>query len=235
MDCEFLGRYIGLYLDGELALEERVEIESHLRVCEKCREATSREARIRSFIRQSLLDVRAPRSLRDHISSTILDQTRAENHRVLLVAAVAVFVVVGAGYLAFTVQHHDPTAVAIAVHQETSDTEIIGTRQQVADFLASHAPFSTRIPLEDHEGLRLIGARVTKLGDQPAVVFFYDAEGQRVSIAQYPTREGEEPNLVVGNRDGFTVVTWGDRNLTHTVVSNSQDVKRFIPASYGVK
>jgi anti-sigma factor (TIGR02949 family) len=238
MECDAIGRYLDLYLDGELAAEERAEIETHLRDCGACREATGREARIRTSMRQALLSVRAPRSLHDQVARRLREGAWMEPQRTVVLSYAAVaLLVVGVGYSAtlFLPGRTSPSDDAVAVHRQTTGTEVYGDRTQVAAFLRDHAPFPTRVPVADQDGLKLVGARVTKLGEVPAVLYLYEADGHRVSIAQYPTSNEGAPGLVVDQRSGLMVATWRDRDLTQTVVGDlpEPEVRRFIPASFG--
>ena len=239
MNCDVLTRYLDLYLDGELAVEERAEVEAHLRACEDCRGIASIEARLRAAVRHALGAVRAPRSLHDHVARRLRDHGRwSESQRTMVLAWAAVaLVVIGVGYAATMVvmPGRDPAADAVAAHVAATDSEVWGDRGHVTDFLLAHAPFAPRVPIEDREGVRLVGARVAQLGATPAVVYLYDVGGRRVSIAQYRSAEDQGPSMTLDHREGYAVATWRDRDLTQTVVGDLPDheVRQFIPASFG--
>ena len=76
MDCDVLSRYLDLYLDGELAIEERSEVEAHVRTCGACRAVVTAEARFRAVLRQQLLSVRAPGSLREQVRERLAARRR---------------------------------------------------------------------------------------------------------------------------------------------------------------
>lgn len=239
MDCETLGRYLDLYLDGELAAEERAEIEAHLKACLGCREAAASEVRFRTGLREVLLSARAPASLREQVTRRIRQEANAGNGRflpsLLAAAAVMMIAVVGYGVVSLTSGHDDPVQDLVEVHRVSSGSEVFGTRDQVLGFLRTHAPFPFRVPIPDGEDTRLVGARVTRLGDSPAVVYLYDVGGRRVTIAQYPEPSGNADREVrMDRRAGFVVATFGNQGLTQTVVSDLPDheVRRFLPASY---
>jgi len=210
MNCDVLDRYLDLYLDGELAAEERAEVEVHLRACGPCREAATIEARLRAAVRQTLLSVRAPGSLHEAVAQRVRDG-RLPVHRTTLIVAYAavVTVVAGAGYGAVAFfSATSPADDAVAVHLAASGSEVLGDRGQVTEFLKTHAPFAFQLPLEDREGVRLVGARVTTLGAVPAVVYLYDVDGQRVSVAQYPQGDLAEDHVRLDRRSGVTVASW---------------------------
>ncbi len=240
MDCETLARYLDLYLDGERALEERAEVESHLKGCPGCQEAAAAEVRFRTGLRQALLSARAPASLREQVSRRLQQEVSAAGNArflpaLLAAAAVLMIAVVGYGVLALWTVPEDPVQDVVEAHRVSSDSEVFGDRDQVLGFLRAHAPFRFRVPVPDGEDARLVGARVTRFGASPAVVYLYDVGGRRVTIAQYPAPDtGPGPGLRLDRRAGFVVATYGDQGLTQTVVSDLPDreVRRFLPASY---
>ncbi len=240
MDCETLARYLDLYLDGELALEERAEVEAHLKGCPGCQEAAAAEVRFRTGLRQALLSARAPASLREQVSRRLQQEVSAAGNArflpaLLAAAAVLMIAVVGYGVLALWTVPEDPVQDVVEAHRVSSDSEVFGDRDQVLGFLRAHAPFRFRVPVPDGEDARLVGARVTRFGASPAVVYLYDVGGRRVTIAQYPAPDtGPGPGLRLDRRAGFVVATYGDQGLTQTVVSDLPDreVRRFLPASY---
>lgn len=240
MNCDALSRYLDLYLDGELAPEERVEIEVHLRSCPDCREAATSEARFRGRVRETLLQVRAPRSLHDQVARRLSSRRFETTFYPVFAYAAGVLLLAGIGYGAMNLyvrEVPDPLEGAVAVHAASSGTEVFGDATRIASFLKEKAPFQARIPFADREGLRLVGARVTTLGTRPAVVFQYDAGGRQVSVAQYPRGTeagagGAAPRLE--SRDGYLVASYPEQDLVQTVIGDmpEQEVQRFLPASF---
>jgi anti-sigma factor (TIGR02949 family) len=240
MDCETLSRYLDLYLDGELAVEERVEVEAHVRGCDACRRIVTGEARFRAVLRQQLLSVRAPGSLREAVHERLASRRRHSPLNwmptLAYAAAVAGVAVLGYAVIATYPKAPDPVAGAVAAHVAASGPEVSGDREQVESFLRTHAPFSYRLPLADREDIRLVGARVTRLNGLPAVVYQYEAGGKRFSVAQYqPPEGGGEVAPRLDHQDGYTVATYPDRGLVQTLVGDLPDgeVSRIIPAAWG--
>lgn len=240
MDCDALSRYLDLYLDGELALEERAEVEAHVRGCGACREVVTAEARFRAVLRQHLLSVRAPGSLREQVRERLMMARRRPSPAVwtpplAYAAAVACVAVLGYMVIATYPKSPDPVAGAVAAHVAASGLEVSGDRSQVESFLNANAPFSYRLPVPEQDGIRLVGARVTRLNGLPAVVYQYDTGGRRFTVAQYRAPEGvEEVPAHLDHRDGFTVATYPDRGLVQTLVGDLPDgeVSRIVPAAW---
>ncbi len=239
MECDVLSRYMDLYLDGELAVQERVEVETHIRGCEGCRRFVTGESRFRAVLRQQMLAVRAPGSLRDQVTEKLKGHRRSSTPAwrpsIAYAAAVAGVAILGYLVIATYPKAQDPVAGAVAAHVASTGLEMSGDRDQVETFLRLHAPFSYRLPVADREGIRLVGARVTRLNGLPAVVYQYDAGGKMFSVAQYRIPEGAaevQPRL--DHQDGFTVATYPDRGLIQTLVGDLPDgeVSRIVPAAW---
>ncbi len=242
MDCEVLSRYLDLYLDGELALEERAEVEAHVRTCDECKTAISLETRFRAALRQSFSTIRAPGSLHEGVARRLREHragSRTPAWGPSLAYAATLLVVAGAGYafLTMTASPPDPASSVVAAHTASSGTEVYGDVERVSTFLKEHAPFQAHVPIGDREGLRLIGARVTQLASgTPAIVYLYDLGGRRMTVAQYPAPEGAAPSGVrLGRQDGLTVVTFPEGGLVQTLVGDvpEREVPKIIPASFG--
>jgi len=237
MNCDVLGRYLDLYLDGELALEERAEVEAHLRACEQCRQAATHEARFRAAVRHALLTVRAPRSLHEQVARRLRARASEQpRFNMALAWAASIAVVVGVGYGGVVIlSSDDPLDDVVAVHAASSGSEVYGDMEHVNAFLRQHAPFTYRVPFVDRDGLRLVGARVTRVAALPAIVYLYDFKGRRISVAQYPLSDPAQPAGVrVDHRDGYTVATWRDSGLQQAVVGDAPDreVMQILPAAW---
>jgi hypothetical protein len=156
-----------------------------------------------------------------------------------LAYAATLLAVAGAGYgvLDLTGAPPDPTSSVVATHNAVTGNEVYGDVELVSTFLKEHAPFQTLVPIGDREGVRLIGARVTRLGGgTPAVVYLYDVGGRRMTVAQYPAPEGGAPSgLRLGRQNGLTVATFPEGGLVQTLVGDvpEREVPQIIPASLG--
>jgi len=239
MDCETLSRYLDLYLDAELAEQERAEVEAHLRGCEPCRQAAAAEVRFRVGLREALQAARAPASLREQVARRVRAEAHASSRwttTLAVAAAILVIGVVGYGVVSTVAPPADPMGEVVAAHQSAVNSEVFGTSDRVLDFLNTHAPFAYRVPLPEGPDVRLVGARVSRVGLEPAVLYLYDVAGRRVTIAQYPQHPGERLEPSLDRRAGYLVATYGEGGLAHTVVGDLPDreVRRFLPASYEV-
>ncbi len=239
MTCEAVARYLDLYLDRELAVEECGQVETHLAGCEGCRRAATIETRFRAALRDALCDEHAPRSLHEQV------RVRLRSERVhttprwaprMAVAAGVAFVAAGA-WFAFgpTQDSIDPAQRLLADYEAASGSEVEGDAVRVASFLQERSPFRTRLPIAEREGLRLIGAQIKRWDDTPVVVYRYEMNGKRFLVAQYPsTAQAGESRLRIDDRPGYVVASYRDGDLAHTLIGDVPPsvVPSVIPATY---
>ena len=62
LDCTELERSIDAYLDGEFDARERIEVDTHLAGCARCRALAESQRRVRDAIRARLREAMAPAS-----------------------------------------------------------------------------------------------------------------------------------------------------------------------------
>jgi anti-sigma factor RsiW len=239
MNCMDAERYYELYLDGELDTPDMREVELHLGSCASCAMAVGREKLFRARFGQQMQTVKAPGSLADIVRSRTARRATAFAYRNFAVAA-SILVVIGVGvpvFLSVTrpdINIDEASSRVVMAHRQSSDSEVYGNRQVIQGFVKAKAPFPSDIPVEDNEARHLIGARLASLGDRPAIIYMYDVNGRRVSVAQYLKASSKAPDsLRIGQQGNYTVATCPKGDIVQTVVGEgSRDtVKQFIPAS----
>jgi len=238
MVCEEAVRYEDLYLDGEMAPDERLRMEAHLAACPACRNRVTEWLRFHTVVRQRMGEVRAPASLREALDHRLRRERNPSRRRLIplaLAASLALTLPLAKGLWS---RPEDPLPLedhAVATHLAIAGPEVQGDRATVESFLQARVPFPVRVPLPDQPGIRLLGARVARVGSRPAVVYLYDASGHRVSVTQYAPAGEDLPGAPrVGQRDGLTVVTYPAEGLVQTVVGDlpEAEVSGIVPAAW---
>jgi len=236
MTCEEAGRYEDLYLDGEMAPEERGRMEAHLAACPSCRLRVAEWVRLRAAVRQRMQEVQAPTSLREAVTHRLRGERSPLRRWVVPLALAASLAVVllrvwpAAQDALAPLEEH-----AVATHLAVAGPEVQGDRATVESFLQGRVPFPVRVPLPDRPDIRLLGARIARVGARPAVVYLYDASGHRLSVTQYaPAGESLPAAPRIGQRDGLTVVTYPAEGLVQTVVGDLPEsaVTGIVPAAW---
>jgi anti-sigma factor (TIGR02949 family) len=239
MTCENFYRFLDLFVDGELSPEENAEMMAHLESCERCRTLAEAEIILKEKIRDANISKRAPKSLRSQVHQAVSREASSFwRSRVFFGGALAIGV--SASALLVVVLLHskatpeDLSDLAVQNHEEVTGQEVFGDAQKVTKFLETHAPFKFKIPLQPSPSLNLVGAKVTNLGSRPAVFYFYDCHGKRLSVAQYPEKKAKPSSPHVFRKKQYLVATYDDNGLAHTVVGDMKEaeVLNFLPAGF---
>jgi anti-sigma factor RsiW len=74
MDCRQVRTYVDLFIDDELELRDRVDVEGHLDLCANCNRFVARETSLRAALRAKLATPPAPAALRASILKAIANE-----------------------------------------------------------------------------------------------------------------------------------------------------------------
>jgi anti-sigma factor RsiW len=246
MDCRDVERFAQLRLDGEIEAVDCMSLDRHLEACVHCRERVERERIVQSTLSaklkeaSSLSESQCPAAMR----TRILARTRADERArafplaraSLAASAVGVLAVVSWG--ATLSGSGSSTALVeetVARHSSNLPPEFRAPDEdEVHRFLERNLRYPVQVP---HLGrndapVRLVGARLSNISDRDAAYVMYDQRGAKVSLFAVPAPrrlgepEGFERRTVgqtvylVGQRRGYNVVSWRDRDLFYSLVSD---------------
>ncbi|MGM0574254.1 MAG: zf-HC2 domain-containing protein [Myxococcota bacterium] len=259
MNCDDVRNGIYVFLDGEFAAPEEGAFQRHVDGCPGCRDLVRREATFLSHVKESLETPRMPDSVRAHVEAALADAPAHYDaggegasdsggfapwwSRPWLMATPAALAV---SVLVFWAWPGDEAAAGdsgvlrqvVAVHTHELPMEVRGSEEQVRAFLQENVPFAVTIPFEDVETMKLVGARLTRVGEQPAVLFRYAMAGRPLTVLQASDAAlraaAAEHAPRVEHVGGYGVVSYGARGVRNTVVGNvpEHDLLRLVPASY---
>lgn len=186
---------------------------------------------------------RPPADLRGRI----LSQARAEDHRRsfplgrLIGAGLAMSAI---GALSWTAGNDETSMLeeTVARHSSNLPPEVRARSldedpedPEVHRFLERNLRYPVAVPHLGRSDLpvRLIGARLSNISDRDAAYMMYDHRGAKVSLFAVPapnrtleSAKGFERRavggrvLLVGQRRGYNVVSWRDRDLMYSLVSD---------------
>lgn len=229
MKCEDIRNATYVYLDGEFAPPEEAAFERHLEGCLGCRTTLEAERSFLEAFRTELKPQPAPQSLRDAVARGLRQTPIAtkpaaptDSRMWLPLAAAACAAALVVLVVDSSQSATDPVAdEAIAAHQSALPMEAQGSREQIKRFLQAHVPFAVQVPFDGEPEIRLIGARLTRYNGRHAVLFNFDAKGERISVLQVASGDSDMANDAISeHRQGYKVVTFRHRGLTNSVVGN---------------
>jgi anti-sigma factor RsiW len=266
LDCAELQRTLETYLDGELASREQLEAEAHLGACPSCRTLADREGRERAALRAKLRAAMgdgspagsAPDELRDRIRVALVQERRSSWRRWLSPSRAAAVLAGCAAILAVAVllRPAPPPAHAAAdpliedaVRKHSRDLPLEVTAaavgpESVAGWFNGKLDFNASPPRFGHGGVRLIGARLSHILDQPAAYVRYDLPRGHAGlfILDDPHRRFGAAGRVlpagagtvrIANARGFNVAVWRRNEIVYSLVSDldEQDLARLVEAA----
>ena len=265
MNCSEVQSSVYVYLDGEFAEPESDSYRAHLDACPSCHAYVSQEASFLVGIRESLVAPKAPESLRHRIEATLaitpvseklIAQTPSRERSgwgawtgLPVAAAVALALVIVLPGTQADAEVDPEITHAVTAHHRRMPSEIAGSKDRVREYLQRSVSFAVEAPLAETELVKLLGARLTQVRGEPAVVYQYLVGSQRISVLQSSSRtrtkrgrvrRATRPNQTrttvrkLHHREGYAVVTYETRGITHAVVSAMPEAElmRIVPASH---
>lgn len=244
MDCAELARSAEALLDGEFDERERAEAAAHLATCDPCRRSMEALARTREAVRRKLREAlgpatpwgSAPATLRAGVSAALERQRLPWIRRVLspLPLAAAAACAAGALLVIYT-RGGAPLADEVAAkHGRSLPLEVTAASvgpESVASWFRGKVDFNTRLPEFRQAGVRLIGGRISNIGDQPAAYMRYELPHGQMGLFIVEDRErrfgSEGRELRVGparvrlvNARGYNVAVWRHDEIVYSLVSD---------------
>jgi anti-sigma factor RsiW len=258
MDCDDLGRLLDAYLDGELAPGERSEVEFHFRGCDACRAAAAREGAARAALRTRLRAAMgpgtpagsAPLDLRDRIHLALVKRDPPSWRSWLSPLRLAAIGACAAGALMVLVLHGraDSSLVDESIRKHVRDLPLEVTTasagpDSIGRWFTGKLDFNAAPP-RFHGPVRLVGARLSNIGDRPAAYVRYEAPRGHLGLFIFddPDRrfEGTGRVMKVGpatvrlaNTRGFNVAVWRHNEIVYSLVADldEDDLTRLVEAA----
>lgn len=223
-DCRFVQRHLGAFVDGELDPGSMVAIDRHVDACVGCQESLGFERVSRSLVRQSLSGAETPTGLRSRLSAA-LDAAPAPASRpssirwqvvggaMGSVAAVALFVVMGASQNAFGGLSASAFSVrpmledVVRLHSSALPADVPATpdaAEVVPQYFQGRVAFPVRPARFRRSDVRFLGARYANVQARNAVALFYDVGGSRVTVVVYeapPLAGDPSQRMRLGSRE----------------------------------
>ena len=211
------------FLDDELAVEERREVELHILDCEPCRAHVDRERSELAGLRHQLRAPAAPDMLRARLlqSLDVEDKTTRQRARkqalsawllpgfAMTAAAAALAVFIGIRPIA---ESATTTVASEAVRQQMRQAPLEVQGASTGPWVAQHFQPDLELPrfadnsadssAKTGEALELMGARLTSLGGQNAAQLFYQlhsVDGENGRIVAFVIKDVNPDDLQGGH------------------------------------
>jgi anti-sigma factor RsiW len=234
------------YLDGELDASASADVERHIESCLHCQALIAAAGEASEALRGRASRLRAPASLRARIARDLdeeeievvrLSPARPARRQFWFGAASGMGVSAIAAVMVLAVMAppapESLTAALVDEHVRALSSgrtiEVVSSSHHtVKPWFAGRAPLSPPVSDFAADGFALAGGRVDKVAGGKAAVVVYRHGAHEIDLYVWPSRGAGPPPRA--ERRGYHLVSWRDRDLTLTAVSDVQpgELDRFV-------
>lgn len=245
------------YIDGELPETEVLAFRLHLQLCPACRETEALQRRFLAVVRIAAAGGPSlPSGLEKGVRASLHSArfTRGRFVRSIAIAATVVLVFTGM-VVRFVVRDRAAAPLLVAAKTSIHSIAALATNEHIARlqrlapleietsdarvlarWAQTRVPFGVVLPAFDNPSLEAVGARITRLGAEPALSAAYQLDGQPVTLLvtgsalDSPESASGESfrglRFHLGYDRGFRTITWADKGLSYVLVSSLGDEGR---------
>ena len=235
MVCELWKTRLDTYLDGELASEEMLALDSHVHSCPTCGADALVRVQMKRSVQAAGKRFTPSPEFRKSVQRRIEAKPRRSSFGIawMMVSAVtAVLVVIGSA----TIYRGLDTARAEQVYSEVADlhvgmlassapVDVLSTdRHTVKPWFQGKVPFAFDLPELQNSEFSLLGGRMTYLAQTPGAHLVYEIRKHRISVLVF--QEGSlrarlEESTPAKKQLSFNVETWSHGGLRYFVIGDT--------------
>jgi anti-sigma factor RsiW len=244
MNCDSAKALIFPYVDGELALVQRDEMDAHLAGCGACRRFVEQELHFRDAYVSRLRPDPAPAHVRESVdrllaglTGTTIARSRSRYRRLALAAMAVVLVGAGAALgigLQSWRQRGDMlielTEASVDQHQKLASgllppDLVAASPRTVEAWFRRRLDFNVSVPELKHTSLTLLGARIVHLANVEVAALAYQVDQNSVSLFVIPDEAyrrlglSEKPKFKMLHHRGYDVIIWRQHGSGYALVS----------------
>jgi anti-sigma factor RsiW len=224
------------YLDEELDLGVRTEVEEHLAICRNCSDVYARILERQSNIRSLAREYEAPEELRRTVHTALIRAAADEDKSKRPSASWQWMAIAASVLLAFSLawnigqlRSRSPEREMLAESILSSHVrslmgthlmDVVSTDQHtVKPWFAGRLDFSPVVKDLAPQGFPLIGGRIEYLSGRSAAALIYQRRQHIINLFTWPvtTADGKESHL---SRNGYNLVQWSQGPMTYWAVSD---------------
>jgi anti-sigma factor RsiW len=239
MNCEEAGRLLDPYLDGELEVNPRRELEQHLSRCPSCCCLAQQGQESRFFFRASARTYKAPPQLRTKVLAAVRREKAKQTYAFLrqpLVYVAAGFVLslsLALNILFPDVGNEDSRQAVLRHSGSISADHLVdvasGNPRVVKSWLTAKLDFSPPVIGFPSSAYSLLGGRVDVIQNRSVATVVYKNDKDVVSLFCWPTKKEQ-----LSQRDYFTgdyhVCAWSNAECNYILISkrSGRKIEEFV-------
>jgi anti-sigma factor RsiW len=242
MTCDEARYFLNAYVDGELELTRRLDVETHLAGCAGCKAAAEQIANFNSLVRTEMEAYRAPRELKSKIRTSLRKESEPKFAYLFkygrpLAYAAAILVLSFAlawGWLTLSrSKHQDLIAEAISNHSRSLMVSHLvdchsSDQQTVQPWFNGQLDYSPSVVKLEEAGYTLVGGRVDILEKRPVAAIVYQRGKQIINLFVWPAA-GRKIDIDARSERGYQYCGWNQAGLNYLCVSeiSGDDLEKF--------
>ena len=244
MNCQEAHRLIHPYLDGELDLVRSLEVEAHLKDCQRCAQAYKELRSVHSAVSDTSLRFQPPAALRNRIHSALQDESETTNRplrlawRWIIPAMAGVVVIVALSFLGL--QNRPSTSDLIAQEIVSSHvrslmekhlTDVPSSDQHtVKPWFDGRLDFSPPVKDLAPAGFSLVGGRLDYIGNRPVAALVYQHRQHYINVFVWPLTGTSDSSGRVLVRQGYNLINWSSSGMNYWAISdlNLVELQEFV-------
>jgi len=234
LDCKQTQSLLSAYADGELDARGCVDIEEHLRSCDRCVGALDSVRQIKRVVNTSVPHYRAPLKLRREITKSTRTETRQfPNFATVTAFAACMVVAISAGWMLGRRSNATTAAsVVFASHVRALMSEhladVISTdKHTVKPWFNGKVDYSPPVNDLAPQGFPLQGGRLEFLNGRRVSVLVYGRKKHIIDLYVMPS--AQTSNYATTTHDGFNSVAWSRDGFEFQAISdlNKEELMEF--------
>jgi anti-sigma factor RsiW len=228
MRCEEAELFLDVYLDSELELSQRLELEQHLSLCPSCWSLLQERQEFRSFFRASAPTYRAPPQLRTKVLATVRREKAKLTfallpHPWVYAAAVFVLSLSLALNILFPDVGQEVSRQAVLRHSRSISAghlvDVASANPQVVkSWLTGKLDFSPPVVGSPASGYSLLGGRLDLILNRSVATVVYKNDKDVAALFCWPPKKEHLPtsdHFI----EGYHVCTWSNAECNYILIS----------------
>ena len=232
MNCEEARLFLDAYLDHELELSPRLELERHLSLCPSCRSLAQERQESRFFFTASVPTYQAPPRLRTKVLAALRREKEQQTFAFLrqpwiYAAAVLVLGLSLALNILFPDVGKEVSRQAVLRHIRSISADHLvdvasANPQVVKSWLTPKLDFSPPVVGFPAPEYSLLGGRVDVIQDRSVATVVYKSNKDVVTLFCWPPNKEQLPT---GDHiiEGYHVYTWSNAACNYILIAKSSD------------
>jgi anti-sigma factor RsiW len=237
MRCTSSEHLLELYLDGELAARESVEVREHLDSCLACARQYRRLEQIGSDMRMHVGHYAPPAGLERRVQAALRKAAREERQPsrllqnwIAVAASVLLFVSI-ASNMALLRSHASARDLLAQEVLSSHLRSLIGThlvdipssdQHTVKPWFNGKLNFSPDVKDFARQGFPLVGGRIEYLDDRPVAALIYQRRRHLINLFLWPAPSSSSSGYSEMTKRGYNLVSWTQNGMTCWLVSDVQ-------------